>query len=608
MARGDLDGDGKSNQGRSNRPETLWLGDGRTPPRPPETRETEKNDMPRLPLLPMLLAAGTLSAQTSYHRSGDDWIRTEGEFAYRVDPSVVTVRTAVDRDVRAVLGRLEGELAGARLLRENRLGFRDVEVPAAVDVLEFVAGLRASGEFELVEENTIGTYGVGGVPSDPMFSSQWNMHNTGQSGGTPDADVDAVEAWGIEDGDPGIVVAVADSGTNWNHQDLIGNIWMNADEVLDGSDTDGNGYVDDVRGWDFDFNDNDPNGAFWHGTSVASVVASRGENGVGLVGLAGGGQDGVGVKVMCLNVGSFAPNASVLDDAILYAADNGAHVVTMSLSIGFSAAVDAAVAAADAMGVFIDCAAGNGGFSVSYPATLPEVMAVGSTNRFDNVSGFSNHGPEVEISAPGEDITMCDLPSTSYHVNSGTSFAAPHVAALAALILSADPSMSNADVRAHIMATADDIGAPGHDDFAGAGRINAHAALVDLAQGFARVFGSGTPGANGEPQIAATAVPTLGMSFDATVSQALAGAPAVIGLSTGNANLHVLGGVVYLDPSMLLTFGSTTDGSGMGAHTFSIPADPSFIAQERFSQWFIIDGAAPAGIAMSAGMHLRVGL
>ncbi len=572
--------------------------------------------MSRISLVPLYLLAGAASAQqVTYQRSGDDWIRSEGEFSYKVDPSVVTVKTGLERDVPAILRTLTGELAGARMVRENRLGFRDIEIPPAVDVLAFVSQLRASGEFELVEENTIGTYGVApviggsGIPSDPMFNTQWNLHNTGQTGGSNDADVDAVEAWTNEDGDPSVVVAVADSGTNWNHEDLIGNIWMNSAETLNGNDSDANGYIDDIRGWDFDSNDNNPTGSFWHGTSVASVIASRGENGVGLVGLAGGGQDGNGVSVMCLNVGAFAPIASVLDDAILYAADNGAHIITMSLSIGTSSAVEAAIDVADAAGLFIDCAAGNGGFPVSYPANLPKVMAVASTNDNDFVSNFSNPGPEVEVAAPGEDIPMCELGNTAYHTNSGTSFAAPHVAALAALILSVDPSMSAADVRQLIIDTAEDIGPPGVDNGSGAGRINANAAIENVNQGFAVAFGTGTLGSNGVPRIRASTIPTVNASIDIIVISALAGAPALLGFSPMDANLAVFGGTVYVDPTAgFLVFVVTVGGGGTASKTLSIPNNPAFLGLERYAQWFVVDAGGPSGLALSDGMHLLVGM
>ncbi len=562
----------------------------------------------RTPLLPLFLFAGALAGQqASYVQQGGAWFRQENGRTFRVHPKVITVRTDVTRNVQAILGALQGELAGAQVIRANRLGFRDIEIPRGQDVLDYVARLKATGEFTIVEENTIGSYG-GGLPSDPMFASQWNMHNTGQTGGSNDADVDAFEAWDFEDGDPSIVVAVADSGTNWNHEDLVGNIWANPGEVLDGTDSDSNGYVDDIRGWNFDFDTNDPSGTFWHGTSVASVVASRG-NSVGLVGLAGGANDGQGVSIMPMNVGSSFPDGSILDDAILYAADNGAHVITMSLSVGTSAAIDAAIDDAhDNNNVFIDCAAGNNGGSVSYPANLPNVMAIASTNHNDLVSSFSNPGSEVEVAAPGEDIPMCDLGNTSYHTNSGTSFSAPHVAGLAALLFSLDDTLTNEEVRQLIIDSADDIGAPGNDNNSGAGRINARSALTELAAGFAKIYGIGTPGASGIPTIDTSAVPAIGTTFDITTTGAAFGASAVLGLGTQLVAIPALGGIINVHPVGMLLFPATISGTGTGARSFSIPNNTAFLGAERFAQWFILDMGAPAGLAMSPGLELRVGL
>jgi len=557
--------------------------------------------------LALLICAGSSTArQTSYVRQDDGWVRYDGMHSYRVHPSIITVLTKGDPDVQYILDGLEDELAGAQLIRSNRLGFHDLAIPEGRDVMEFVNTLRAEGCFALVEENTVGTY-VGGTPNDPLFGDQWNLENTGQLGGVPGADVHALNAWLIQDGDPSIVVAVADSGTDWTHEDLAGNMWGNSDELVNGIDSDGNGYVDDIRGWDFDGMDNDPNGSFWHGTSVASVVASQGNN-VGLIGLAGGAHDGAGVSIMALNVGSFFPMGDVLDDAILYALDNGAHVVTMSLSVGTSSAIDAAVAAAFAGGVFIDCAAGNGGFGVSYPALLPEVVAVASTNRNDDRSSFSNSGPEVEVAAPGEDIWMAELGS-GYHTSSGTSFASPHVAALAGLLLSEDPSLTNQELRQIIVNTADDVDAPGNDINTGSGRINAHEALlaISLTPGSSTPYGVGTPGGGGLIPTIASTPPFIGQNLEIRTTLAERFSPSVLGISPASATFPFLGGVINISPIGLMTAGTSTSGFGSASLFFLIPANPSFIGAERFLQWFILDVDAPAGVSMSQGLHVVVG-
>lgn len=563
--------------------------------------------MSLLRLLPLALLAVPAAAQDRvFVRDGHDWLRIEDGHAYAVHPSVVTVRSTGLRDVQGDLDRLTGELAGARVIRSNRLGFHDVLVPDGADVLEVVRGLRATGLFGSVEENAFGEYV--GAPNDPSFSALWNLENTGQTGGVPGADVSALDAWDIEDGDPSIVVALLDSGTEWFHEDLAGNMWSNADEVVDGTDSDGNGFIDDIRGWDFDSDDNDPQGVFTHGTWVAGVVGAVGQNGVGIVGLAGGGNDGQGVSMMPCNVGAFAPDASVLDDAILYAAENGAHVITMSLSVPTSAAIDAAVDDAyDNYGCFIDCASGNNGFSVTYPATLPKVMAVASTNDNDIVSGFSNPGPEVEVAAPGEDVFMTAM-GGSYSTASGTSFAAPHVAALAALLLSKDPTLTSFQIKQLITMTADDIGTPGPDIFSGAGRINARAALDAVnVNGSLTLYGVGTAGQAGIPAIAGSVVPTVGASFDVQIGSARPSAIAILGLGFARANLHVFGGILNISPVNALRLPLLTSPTGDGAVLVGIPDDPQFAGFELFGQWLVLDAAAAQGLAMSRGLEIVVG-
>ena len=125
------------------------------------------------------------------------------------------------------------------------------------------------------------------TPNDPGYPQLWGLNNTGQSGGTPDADIDAPEAWDIQTGNPNLVIGVLDTGVDYNHPDLAGNIWTNPGETAgDGIDNDSNGYIDDVRGWDFAYNDNNPMDVQSHGTHVAGTIAGKGNNGVGVTGVA----------------------------------------------------------------------------------------------------------------------------------------------------------------------------------------------------------------------------------------------------------------------------------------------------------------------------------
>lgn len=565
---------------------------------------------PHLSLLAasLLLAGPAVAQDSTLVRDGQGWLRVEHGMTYRVQPDVLSLKAAPG----VVLGELLAQvgLSEASVLRANRLGIVDLKLPAGVDPVETAAALRATGGVDFAEEQTFGSYT--GTPNDALFAQQWSKNNTGQSGGTVDADVDAVEAWDIEDGDPSVVVAILDSGSDWTHEDLVGAIWANPGEVENGVDSDNNGYIDDVRGWDFDFDDNDPNGLFNHGTMVASVVGATADNGVGVAGMAGGAEDGDGCRLMICNVGSFSPDAAVLDDAILYAMDNGARVITMSLSIGTSAAVDAAVATATAAGLFIDNAAGNNGsFGVSYPSTLPDVVAVASSNRFDGISSFSSVGPEVDVTAPGEDVLMADL-GGGYTTSDGTSFASPHVAGLAALCFSANPALTAAQVRTIIESTCDDIGATAEQ--MGNGRINAAAALALAAGGVlgeVLPYGAGLAGTGGTiPDIDPRGgVPNLGDNdFAVQLTNAQGNAPAYFLLGFDAAALPFKGGTIHVDiagPSFIAAF--TTSNNGGAIIPINISSDPIWEGESLYTQFVVVDAGGPLGFAMTEGLELVIG-
>jgi subtilisin family serine protease len=403
-------------------------------------------------------------------------------FLYPVLPDRITVGLAdgvadwadlVERAVAAAPGTF-AVLAALTPERQNRLGIVDLLLPGG-SPLDWSALVHQTGLVRFAEVVTRGSYTV--TPNDPLYPQQWALHNTGQTGGTPGADVDAELAWEISAGNPAIVVGVLDSGTAVGHQDLAGNVWHNPGETPgNGIDDDGNGFIDDWEGWDFGNNNNNVNSSNFHGTHVTGIVNAVGGNGLGVVGLAGG-IGAPGVRAMAVAVGESGPVSGILDDSIIYAVDNGAHVITMSLSVGSSTAINNALGYAYLQNdVFIDCAAGNNGASVAYPANRPEVMAVASTTHDDERSSFSNPGPELEVAAPGSNILSTQLNNT-YGSSSGTSFAAPYVAALAALIRGVNPGLPAADVRQLIIDTADDVEAPGFDTETGWGRINAHTAL-----------------------------------------------------------------------------------------------------------------------------------
>ena len=567
-------------------------------------------------LLAGLASAAAAQLDDGFHRQGDRWVRVERGQVFLVDPSVVSLRFTdhgpVDGDRLSSLHE-DPELAGVAHLRSNRLGIHDLKLPAGADPLAVVEALRRRKDVEYAETNTFGSY-TGG-PADPDFGEQWNLSNTGQAGGTPGADVNALSAWALEDGDPSVVVAVIDSGTDWAHPDLYGNVWSNPGEVVDGLDNDGNGLVDDIHGWDYDGGDNDPSGLFFHGTFVAGCVAAVGQNDAGIVGLAGGAMDGAGCRLLLVNVGNFAPSSAVLDDALVYAADEGVDVITLSLAVGSNSSVTAALAyAVGERDVFVDCAAGNFGSAVSYPAMLPDVMAVASTDRFDVVSGFSNPGPQVEVAAPGSEIRSTS-PGGGYTISDGTSFAAPHVGALAALLRSFDPTLTAAEVRAAIRDTAVDVGAPGVDEDTGHGRVDARAALEAVGRplpGAAEPYGEGLAGTGG-------LVPTLetrgGLPFQGNdlfgivLEGALPGAPAFGLVSLAPFSAPFEGGTLLVDltiPSSMIV-PRLTNPSGQAVVNLPLPPDPNLVGLEAWAQFAVVDPEGIAGYAFTAGLHLTIG-
>lgn len=436
---------------------------------------------------PLALALVAPLLQTSepafvYERDPAGTWRVESAGRFLVDPEVVTVRFLPGvADLAALQAQLgpgaDAQLQGLTTLRTNRLGIHDLRIAPGADPLEVVAALEASGLVAWAEENTIGVYTD--VPNDANFGNQWSLNNTGQSGGTPGADVSAVQAWDIETGDPSVTIAIIDSGTQISHPDLNSNIWANTDEIPEnGLDDDNNGYVDDTVGWDFASNDNDPETTGSHGTQVGGCVAARTGNGIGIAGLAGGSTGAPGCTMMPCAVGAFSPLGSVLDDAILYAAENGARVATMSLTVGSSKAIDAALDYAwNTAGVFVNNATGNGGGSVGYPSNNPDCVGIGGTTDDDAVWSSSNKGPEVWVVAPSVSIYTTTLTS-SYTSTSGTSFASPRAAATAGLVFSMKPLYTNEEVKEILKDSAKDLGTPGFDNAAGWGRLDAAGALA----------------------------------------------------------------------------------------------------------------------------------
>jgi subtilisin family serine protease len=332
------------------------------------------------------------------------------------------------------------------------------------------------------------------VPNDPQFRALWGI-----------AKIGAPAAWNTSTGE-GITVAVVDTGLDLTHPDIAANVWTNAREIPgNGIDDDGNGFVDDVQGWDFVDNDADPRDDNGHGSHVSGTIAAAGNNGVGVIGVAWR------ARIMPLKaLGRYGFGyASDLARAIVYATDNGADVINNSWDGGGdSSVVHDAVVYAYSHGAVVVAAAGNFDDDSTryFPARYPEVITVGATAPGDIKAPFSNWG-KIDVSAPGMGILSLRATGTpfgqpkgvGYAFASGTSMAAPHVAGVAALVLSRRPDLSVEELRQALRSSAVEIGAPGVDLLYGSGRLDAKAALhvdsVLVAKFLGTVNGAQTCGA-----------------------------------------------------------------------------------------------------------------
>ncbi len=463
-------------------------------------------------LVCLLVNTIILAAQEAYQLAGKTYLNIDGTWfieesedeLFQINKNSVTVKTKASFVIETLMQ--EHVAAGLKVQHIDCLGYCDLYVPDNMDVFAFVADCLASGYFDYVGINTIGKPLV--QPDDTEFTNneQWYLTN-----------IKAANAWDLEYGASSVIVAVIDNGVRWDHNDLgpgadgYENMFINfADnDPPNAVDDDLNNFIDDRSGWNFI--DYDPNlnqfgnrdsfngiliGDADHGMGVAGIIAAKTNNSAGIAGIAGGWNED-GVRIMPLRTNT---QTNEVRHAIIYATDNGADVINMSLSTTEAPPLSAAIEYAYSRGVIMVAGSGNGAFgTVRYPARDPFVIAVCGTKNTDERADLVLSGPEVDLSAPAVDIYTTSyytggvLDLNAYRNMSGTSFAGPQVAAAAALLQSINPCLSVEQIRSILQETADEVhassdpqsiynynwnpGQPGKCIALGHGRLNVQAAV-----------------------------------------------------------------------------------------------------------------------------------
>jgi subtilisin family serine protease len=445
--------------------------------------------------------AGTGGAQRSSTQNGnagysnsptpDQPIVIPGEVVIKVKPHVQT-RSLAKSSMATGISSLDVKLSkfGATNVQKKfrhkpippNLGIPDISRILKVEIPEHLNPVMAARELSRdpnVEyaEPVYARFPCA-IPNDPRYNEQFYLPQ-----------IYAPETWDMQKGDSAVIIAIVDIGTDYKHEDLSQNVWTNRIEEngITGVDDDDNGYIDDIHGWDFANNDADPISpapgmpAFAHGTHCAGIACAATNN---QIGIAGAGWN-------C----SYKPIKASADDeylithgleGIIYAADNGAHIISNSWSgRGFTKYGQEVITYAHSKGAIVICSAGNENVERDYyPCSYHHAIAVAAISAKDTKTASSNYGLWVDICAPGGDgnsLILSTVPENEYDSWRGTSMACPIVAGVCGLVKSLHPDWNNEQVIRQVLLTADNIKNinPGYVDKLGHGRVNAFRAVTE---------------------------------------------------------------------------------------------------------------------------------
>ncbi|MCE5322907.1 S8 family peptidase [bacterium] len=384
---------------------------------------------------------------------------------YKEGELIIRYKAGVNASTASV-----GTVASAKVKREiSQIRSKRIKLPKGISVEDAIAKYKKDPAIEYVGPNHI--IHICTEPNDEYYLDpwlywywQWGLY----SDIYPNAGIQAPDAWDITTGSSDVIIAIVDTGVYTNHEDLAGKIVTGRNFVTGASDP---------------TNANDDNG---HGTFTAGIAAAQTNNTIGVAGVSWGARI-MPIKVMDADGYGLESDAA---EGIIWAADNGAKIISMSMG-GYDdvPAEQAAIEYAYNKGCVLVAASGNDGLSTSfYPASYDQVIAVGASNENrqrctenDWGAGGSNYGEYLDVMAPGNEImsTWWDEGGSTYNIASGTSAAAPFVAGIASLIWSLHPSWSNGEVVEQIKLSCRDIGTTGWDQYTGWGLVNAYHALVD---------------------------------------------------------------------------------------------------------------------------------